>query len=326
MAAPIKVGVLGATGRTGETIVDGLVGSETKYVRDLSSLFTYPPFTKHIPSIYLNPNTTTQEVTVLTRPSSIDNDEVKALKARGLRTVALDLATGTKAEFLQALEGLDVLVSAVSYKALADQQRLLEAIKEAGIKRFVPCFWGTPAPRGEQHLLDVKFDVLDAAQAIDIPYTVINVGWWTQMPDIPGDGNVPNALSDVRDIGKYAAKIIADPRTLNKFVLSYSEVFTFNQIYDLMDEVSVESIRTPLAEAKEKLKKDPTDFSAQWALMFNQYLDSWGLRGHNTPQYAKYLGYLDVQDLYPEGVGSKPLRTLFQEVLEGKPSGIRAMK
>lgn len=60
------------------------------------------------------------------------------------------------------------------------------------------------------------------------------------MPDTPGDGNVPNALSDVRDIGKYAAKIIADPRTLNKFVLSYSEVFTFNQIYDLMDEVSGE--------------------------------------------------------------------------------------
>lgn len=94
-------------------------------------------------------------MTVLTRPSSVDNDEVKALKDRGLRIVALDLATGTKAEFLQALEGLDVLVSAVSYKALTDQLRLLEAVKEAGIKRFVPCFWGTPAPRGEQHLLDL---------------------------------------------------------------------------------------------------------------------------------------------------------------------------
>lgn len=93
-----------------------------------------------------------------------------------------------------------------------------------------------------------------------------------------------------------------------------------------LPQLSVESIRTPLAEAKEKFKKDPTDMSAGFTLFLNQYLDSWGLRGHNTPEYAKYLGYLDVQELYPEGVGSKPLRTLFEEILEGKPSGVRPMK
>ncbi len=33
MAAPIKVTVFGATGRTGGFIVDGLLSSETKFVR-----------------------------------------------------------------------------------------------------------------------------------------------------------------------------------------------------------------------------------------------------------------------------------------------------
>lgn len=40
MAAPIKVGVLGSTGRTGESVVEGLLASETKFVRAPYLLFT----------------------------------------------------------------------------------------------------------------------------------------------------------------------------------------------------------------------------------------------------------------------------------------------
>lgn len=44
----------------------------------------------------------------------------------------------------------------------------------------------------------------------------------------------------MRDIGKYAAKIIADPRTLNRRVLAYTDISTLNEAYDLMDELSGE--------------------------------------------------------------------------------------
>lgn len=43
MAAPIKVGVLGSTGRTGESVVEGLLASETKFVRAPYLLFTCLP-------------------------------------------------------------------------------------------------------------------------------------------------------------------------------------------------------------------------------------------------------------------------------------------
>lgn len=62
-------------------------------------------------------------------------------------------------------------------------------------------------------------------------------------------------------------------------------------------------------------------------MITNQYLDSWGLRGHNTPEYAKYLGYLDVRELYPGGVaGAKSLRSYFADILAGQLSGNKDMK
>jgi uncharacterized protein YbjT (DUF2867 family) len=106
-------------------------------------------------------------------------------------------------------------------------------------------------------------DVLDAVQRLQLPYTTIDVGWWSQqmIPSIPsgrtdhaavglfhvipGDGNVPIAVTDFRDIGTYAVKIITDPRTLNKRVLAYTEVLTFDEIIDILSKLSGEKIEMP---------------------------------------------------------------------------------
>jgi hypothetical protein len=93
-----------------------------------------------------------------------------------------------------------------------------------------------------------------------LPYTVIDVGWWYQLslPPLPsgrlanaltmpvqtisGDGNTETALIDKRDIGKYVARIIVDPRTLNKSVFVFNEIWTQNRIFDLMEKLSGEEI------------------------------------------------------------------------------------
>ena len=123
---PIKVAVIGASGRTGESIIDGLLASET----------------------------TKFDVTAITRPSSLESEGVQALRARGVRIAALDLRAAPKDELVRAFAGLDVLVSAIYALALEDQVGILDAVKEAKVGRFVPCFFGTPAPRGVQKLLD----------------------------------------------------------------------------------------------------------------------------------------------------------------------------
>lgn len=49
-------------------------------------------------------------------------------------------------------------------------------------------------------------------------------------------------MTDLRDVGRYVARIVADPRTLNKIVFAYSELATQNQVYNLLEELSGETI------------------------------------------------------------------------------------
>ncbi|KAI0161942.1 isoflavone reductase family protein [Hypoxylon sp. FL1284] len=315
MAPAIKVGVVGATGRAGTSVVNGLLASETKF-----------------------------DITALARPSSIDSRANAELRGRGVHVVAADL-TGPKEDLVKVLAGIDVLISCIVYTNLEDQKPLAEAAKQAGVGRFVPCDFSTPTTRGVMNLHDMKDDVLAAVQRLRLPYTVIDSGWWiensvpalpsgktdhavTKVLDlIPGDGTVSIAYSSVPDIGVYMAKIITDPRTLNKRVFAYTEVLTANQVADLMDQLSGENskrnylpadeIRNAMVSARSALEKNPADQTAIFTLAINQYLDCWGLRGDNTPEYAEYLGYLDIKQLYP-GITGKTMREYFQELLSGR--------
>lgn len=105
-----------------------------------------------------------------------------------------------------------------------------------------------------------KEDVFNHVKKLHLPYTIIDVGWWFQftlpkLPSgrinhahsgldirIPGDGDVPSAFSDNRDIGKFVARTIADPRTLNQQVFLYSEMTTVTKIYDLLEKISGEEL------------------------------------------------------------------------------------
>lgn len=172
---------------------------------------------------------------------------------------------------------------------------------------------------------------------------------------IPGDGNVPFAVTDLRDVGRYTARIIVDPRTLNKFVFAYTEAQTFNQAIDILDDVAgekatrnyvslaiarcryptpkqskltganlqqrpAEQIRSTISDAQKRLDASPGDQNAYVRLVFNQYLHSIGVRGDNAPSSASYLGYLDIKDLYPELRG-KTLREIYQDIVDGKSIG-----
>lgn len=95
---------------------------------------------------------------------------------------------------------------------------------------------------------------------LKLAYTIIDVGWWYQFSfprlesgkvdyamtaandEIVGHGNTPTALTDLRDVGHYVARIIVDDRTLNKMVFAYNTVMTQNQIYDLMGKISGEEV------------------------------------------------------------------------------------
>lgn len=188
--------------------------------------------------------------------------------------------TGPTEDLEAILSGMDVVISAVNATALLNEIPLINAAKSAGVGRYVPCFFATVVPpNGILRLRDVvsvtqqfvhavmtlligqqKEVVLNHIKKVYLPYTVIDVGWWYQialprvpsgrldkalaMPVgyIPGDGNTPSAMTDVKDIGRYVARIIADPQTLNRMVFAYTELHTTNQVYDIVEKQSGETI------------------------------------------------------------------------------------
>lgn len=114
--------------------------------------------------------------------------------------------------------------------------------------------------------------IINHIKKIKLPYTIIDVGWWYQisLPRLPsgrinyavimpkdtiaGDGNQVSARTDLRDIGRYVARIIADSRTLNKYVFAYNELWSQNQIYELLERLSGEKLDRVMVGFPQSLK------------------------------------------------------------------------
>ncbi|GAB7354305.1 hypothetical protein MBLNU459_g4825t1 [Dothideomycetes sp. NU459] len=310
-----RVAVVGAAGETGASIINGLIEAGNF------------------------------SIVALTRPASVSKPANVALKDRGVDVVPLDLG-GPEEELVAALTGTDVVVSAIGPQEQPAQIPLATAAKKAGVKRFLPCGFITVAPPGGiMDLRDQKEVVYNHLKKIYLPYTIVDVGWWYQIaiPKLPSgkidyfadsvpmttliaDGNTPSALTDVLDIGRYIARIIVDPRTLNKYVLAYSEVWTPNDVYSLLEKLSGESIprnyiseaqlRAQIESSDKLLKEDPTSFGSMLVKIVAQYQMSWGVRGDNTPEYATFLGYLTSKELYPD-LGFRKFEDFVKDVLAG---------
>ncbi|OBR08391.1 Isoflavone reductase family protein [Colletotrichum higginsianum IMI 349063] len=314
----MKVAVVGATGETGGSIINGLL--------------EHPfPF----------------EITAFTRHSSLQSSANEALRARGINVQPLDL-TGDHAAIVTALTGVETLISAVNFAGLVSEPALAAAAKTAGVARFVPCFFATVAPpKNVLVLRDVKEDNLNHIKKLRLPYTVLDIGWWYQgtLPLLPskrnayahvgtpnlivGTGTVKSAHSDLADVGRLLARVILDSRTLNKSVFGFGELISQTEVYDIFDRLSGETIpRTYIDE--ETIVRDldtPPDGefgSPEWfKRMQYEYWHSWGVRGDNTPEMARYLGYLDARELYPD-FKPRPLEEYVKEVLAGKAKVIYA--
>lgn len=57
--------------------------------------------------------------------------------------------------------------------------------------------------------------------------------------------------------------------------------------------------------------------------MGSEYQISWGIRGDNTAEYAKYLGYVTSKELYPD-FKCTSFEDYLKEVLDGKAKGVYA--
>jgi len=69
------------------------------------------------------------------------------------------------------------------------------------------------------------------------------------------------------------------------------------------------------------MKTDPTDQGMAFFRIGSEYKLSWGVRGDNTPEYAKYLGYLTSKELYPD-LQFRSFEDFLKELLAGKGKAV----
>ena len=226
--------------------------------------------------------TTEQDIKALIRPSSAQKPEVKDLLKRGVKILVADISSPVEELvpllhgvdiFISAISGMALLeqMGIVTAAKRAGVKRFVPCafatVCPAGgvmrlrdqvsprnpISSIISILTRSPVLQKEQ--------VLNHIKQLFLPFTFIDVGYWYQFsfPPLPSgktdkymfpgtnskmrvDGTVPNLITDLRDVGRFVARIVTDERTLNRFVFAWGEELTEKDIYSVMEEVSGEKL------------------------------------------------------------------------------------
>jgi hypothetical protein len=110
-------------------------------------------------------------------------------------------------------------------------------------------------------------------------------------------------------------------------------MWTPNEVIDLLEKLSgeqvgrayvpLEGLQRRIKNADAKIAQNGEDVMSLFQKIGSQYQISWGVRGDNTPEYARYLGYLDVKELYPDFDFLK-FEPYLMNVVEGKAEPLHA--
>ncbi|KAI0765605.1 NAD-P-binding protein [Trametes elegans] len=275
-------------------------------------------------------------VAALVRPGSVSKPIAQELLTSGAEIRIGDLTDGVE-KLKGILTGVDILISVVAAWMIDAQKDVFLAAKAVGVKRVVPCDFGTPGVQGIRELHDQKLAIHEYIQDLGLPYTFIDVGWWMQLSlplparssskmkallnEVHGAGHGRMLVTDLNHIGAFVARIVTDPRTLNRAVIVWEDELTQLDAHEIGERVSGDAealkaqriyvlpddLQRRIAEMGERAAKTPDDVhGVRRVLTWSQYMYSIHILGENTLENAKRLGYLDAHDLYPDA----PKRTL----------------
>lgn len=228
-----KILVLGATGYIG------------KFIAKASARLGHPTF------VLVRPDTSAV-------PNSARKVLLDSFTAAGITILHGDV--GDHESILAALKQVDVVISAIASALIADQLKIIDAIKEVGhIKRFLPSEFGVDVERishvpAVQAVFKPKVEIRTALRESGIPYTLINSNSFAayfvptlaqegvEAPPrdkvtILGDGNAKVIYVDEDDIATLTIKSVDDPRTLNKqlVIRPPANILSFNELVEIWE-------------------------------------------------------------------------------------------
>ncbi|CAK9315906.1 unnamed protein product [Citrullus colocynthis] len=262
---------------------------------------------------------------LLVRESTLSDpaksDLINKFKSLGVIFVIGDLYDHNS--LVKAIKEVDVVISTVGAGLLADQVKLIDAIKEAGnVKRFLPSEFGNDVDRSNavepaKSAFGVKVQIRRAVEAAGIPYTYVSANFFAGyfLPSLSqpgasvpprdkivilGDGTPLSIFNKEEDIGAYTIKAVDDPRTLNKilYIRPPGNIISFNDLVALWEKKigkTVEKIYVPEEQVLKNIEEAPLPVNVILAISHSAFV-----KGDHTNFEIEPSFGVEATKLYPE--------------------------
>ncbi|MBA0607003.1 hypothetical protein Godav_019371 [Gossypium davidsonii] len=262
---------------------------------------------------------------VLLRESTV-SDPVKGKLVDNFKNLGVHLLLGDMYDhesLVKAIKQVDVVISVVGQMQLADQVKIIAAIKEAGnVKRFFPSEFGMDVDKNNavepaKSTFAIKAQIRRAVEAEGIPYTYVPANCFagyflptlsqpgaTSPPRdkvvILGDGNPKAVFNHEADIGTYTIKAVDDPRTANKtlFIKPPKNTYSFNELIALWEKLigkTLEKTYVPEDQLLKQIQESPIPINIVLAISHSIFVNGDCTNFEIDPSF----GY-EASELYPE--------------------------
>ncbi|XVE94687.1 hypothetical protein REPUB_Repub02eG0030500 [Reevesia pubescens] len=261
----------------------------------------------------------------LVRESTV-SDPVKGKIIENFKNLGVQLLYGDLYDhesLAKAIKQVDVVISAVGHMQIADQVKIIAAIKEAGnVKRFLPSEFGTDVD--QHHAVEpaksafaTKAQIRRAIEAEGIPYTYVPANCFAGyfLPNLSqpgatspprdkvvilGDGNAKAVFNNEVDIGTYTIKAVDDPRTLNKtlFIKPPKNTYSFNEIVALWEKLigkTLEKTYVPEDQLLKQIQEAPIPINVVLAISHSIFVKGDHANFEIEPSFG-----VEASERYPE--------------------------
>ncbi|OVA07058.1 NmrA-like [Macleaya cordata] len=224
---------------------------------------------------------------------------------------------------VKAIKQVDVVISAVGHGQIADQVKIISAIKEAGnVKRFFPSEFGNDVDRSRavepaKSAFEGKAKIRRAVEAAGIPYTYVSSNFFAGyfLPNLSqpgatapprdkviilGDGNAKAVFNKEDDIGTYTIKAVNDPRTLNKilYIKPPANTLSFNDLVSLWEKKigkTLEKVYLPEEQVLKNIQEAPLPINVVLSITHSVYV-----LGDQTYFEIEPSFGVEASELYPD--------------------------
>jgi uncharacterized protein YbjT (DUF2867 family) len=224
---------------------------------------------------------------------------------------------------VSAVKAADVVISTVGAMQIADQTKIIAAIKEAGnVKRFFPSEFGldvdrTGAVEPVKSIFALKAGIRRAIEADGIPYTYVVANYFSgySLPTIGqvlspapptdnvvilGDGETKVVFVDEADIGTYTVLAADDPRAGNKvlYLKPPANTLSHNELVSLWEKKTGKTfarVYVPEDAVLKQIQEAPSPMNFIFSIGHASYI-----KGDQTNIEIEPSFGVEASELYPD--------------------------